>query len=151
MLINIDDRQHATILAALRLWQWVIEDADAEDNLKGLDRDRMEMINNIANDEGAVSILQPDEIDDLCEDLNCPDDKTLALEEPAQPEDELAARLRDYIKRGGFSCPFCGNEDIVGDSYEHEEGYVTQEISCSNCGKRWQDVLTLTDVVPLEG
>jgi len=51
----------------------------------------------------------------------------------------------DYLKNSG-QCPFCGSDDIVGDSYDYEGDTVTQEISCSSCHKTWNDIYKLVDV-----
>lgn len=60
-LYKIDDRAHATILAALRYWQ-----------LQGL-MSEAHAIHDIANNEGTLDPLSHDEIGVLCERFNCGD------------------------------------------------------------------------------
>ena len=52
----------------------------------------------------------------------------------------------DYIQSGGVCCPYCGSDQIEGDSYDHQEGCVTQEICCLSCDKSWTDVHSLTHI-----
>jgi hypothetical protein len=59
---TLDSRELATVLAALRYWQRLAlaqEERGPEDD--------------IASDGGTLSILQPSEIDALCERINCED------------------------------------------------------------------------------
>jgi hypothetical protein len=58
MLFSIDDREHATILAALRYWQ-----------RKGLESPAPE--DDIATNAGTLIGLSAEEIDELCEWINC--------------------------------------------------------------------------------
>jgi hypothetical protein len=58
MTVRFTDRELATLLAALRYWQQGLDDNDGEAPL----RDHFE-------DE--VTPLTPEEINDLCERLNC--------------------------------------------------------------------------------
>lgn len=53
---ELTERELATVLAALRLWQKGCADADLQ---------------SIASDEGAFPALDNAEVDDLCERLNC--------------------------------------------------------------------------------
>lgn len=45
----------------------------------------------------------------------------------------------EYVKKGGCRCPFCGSEDIVGQSVEIDAGGAIQECSCAECDKEWYD------------
>jgi transcription elongation factor Elf1 len=56
---------------------------------------------------------------------------------------------RKYLKHKGVRCPYCGSEDIVGESVEIDGGTATQEVDCSACQREWQDVYALVDVQPL--
>ena len=52
----------------------------------------------------------------------------------------------------GSNCPKCASEDIEGiGMMEMEGGQVYQEIECNECGLKWYDVYTLTDITPSEG
>lgn len=59
----------------------------------------------------------------------------------------LNALFRDYIRRGGVRCPFCGHEDIQGDSVNIEAGEAWQEVWCGRCERVWHDVYRLALVV----
>lgn len=49
-------------------------------------------------------------------------------------------------------CPFCGEDDELGDNLDYqdldpvEDGSIEQKVSCNNCGRAWMDVFTLSDV-----
>jgi hypothetical protein len=60
-LYKLDDRQHATILAALRFWQ----EREQTD-----ERNRSGAIADIATNGGTLEPLRLHEIDDLCESFN---------------------------------------------------------------------------------
>ncbi len=59
MWTRLDNRELATVLAALRVWQRC-----------GLTADTPTPEDSMASDDGTISILQPAEIDKLCEKLN---------------------------------------------------------------------------------
>ena len=65
-MLNLNERETATILAALRLWQKHVEGGRIYDEAN-LEAD-------IASDEGRLVALTPNEIDDLCERVNIEDD-----------------------------------------------------------------------------
>ena len=51
----------------------------------------------------------------------------------------------EYIGTGGGHCPFCGSENIEGSGHNELDGdNCWNEVECSNCGKRWNDIYTLT-------
>ena len=52
----------------------------------------------------------------------------------------------EYLKSGGSICPFCGGKDIEGGNTEADGTSVWIEILCENCGSRWHDIYTLTDI-----
>ena len=61
ILQGLTERELATILAALREWQGILAGTEPAE----------EEINAIASDHGRFAPLTPEEIDDLCERLNC--------------------------------------------------------------------------------
>lgn len=62
--------------------------------------------------------------------------------------DELSAAQKEvYIKKGGTECPYCGNNHLVGSSYDNESGVVTQNITCFACEKSWCDVYRLDNMI----
>lgn len=56
-----------------------------------------------------------------------------------------------YIKKKGVSCPFCAAESIHGGFVEIEAGKAFQDMHCAECGKEWQDVYQLVNVIPIKG
>ena len=54
-----------------------------------------------------------------------------------------------YIKAKGLRCPFCESESIEGGFIQVEAGEAFQDMSCSQCQGKWQDVYRLVDVTPL--
>lgn len=53
--------------------------------------------------------------------------------------------LQKYIEDGGVRCMCCGSEDLGGDSFDIEAGYVTQLIHCHDCLAEWRDIYKLVD------
>jgi hypothetical protein len=50
---------------------------------------------------------------------------------------------KEYIEKGGNSCPFCGSTAIDGNGVEIEKGKAFQPCSCNRCGKEWTDIYIL--------
>jgi hypothetical protein len=51
---------------------------------------------------------------------------------------------KEYVGKGGLICPYCGSDQITGDEINVDAGHATQEVSCEDCKKEWQDVYRLT-------
>ena len=60
-------------------------------------------------------------------------------------------KIKEYIKGGGESCPYCGSDGLRGGSWDSDNGYCNQSISCLSCKKDWDDVYTLTGIYEMEG
>jgi transcription elongation factor Elf1 len=58
--------------------------------------------------------------------------------------DQVAA----YVASGGTKCPFCGSENISGESVQTDAGYAWQSVTCDACDTSWDDIYTLTGVEP---
>jgi transcription elongation factor Elf1 len=57
----------------------------------------------------------------------------------------------EYIKKGGRICPFCESNYISSIGCVLVDNYnPTQEVICNECGGRWIDVYTLTDIKILQ-
>jgi hypothetical protein len=54
-----------------------------------------------------------------------------------------------YIRAKGLICLYCGSEAIEGGFIEIDAGEAFQNMSCSQCRGKWQDVYRLVDVVRL--
>jgi Zn-finger nucleic acid-binding protein len=54
-----------------------------------------------------------------------------------------------YIKVKGLMCPYCGAESVEGGFIEVQAGEAFQNMSCSQCRGKWQDIYHLADVVLL--
>ena len=52
-----------------------------------------------------------------------------------------------YIRGKGLFCPFCGSDDIGGGFVNIETGEASQEMSCTRCNGRWQDLYKLVDLI----
>jgi len=59
---------------------------------------------------------------------------------------------KEYAKRHGAVCPFCGTGDITptGSVRTHDDG-ATQNIKCNNtkCGRKWVDIYELKGYIEL--
>ncbi len=68
-----------------------------------------------------------------------------------QPSANLTAEQKaNYVNNRPGNCPFCGSNEIEGDSYNYEGESVAQRITCNSCERQWDDVYTLTDVEEVE-
>ena len=54
--------------------------------------------------------------------------------------------IEDYIKENCNRCPFCDSQDIDGQSWDYDEGRVSQEVICLECGGCWEDIYSLCDM-----
>lgn len=69
-------------------------------------------------------------------------DKLSVLEtmtEYARWEDLYAAYWRNGQRDAVHLCPFCGSDDISGDSWEQDGPTVSQVVDCLDCGETWVD------------
>ncbi len=69
----------------------------------------------------------------------------IVFEESSHEEGSLSDA--EYVEKGGCTCPFCGSDDIEGGSFNAGAGYATQEVSCNECDKSWEDQYTLTGYI----
>ena len=53
---------------------------------------------------------------------------------------------KEYVKKEGLICPFCGSTNVhENSSVDRSDGTTFyQDIICLNCEKEWQDIFTLT-------
>lgn len=89
MLLQVDEREFATILAALRYWQRDGLSADEHGDLATPGPE-----NDVATDGGTHEPLDLDEIDELCERLNC--------------EPSALTRLVEILRNTATSCHDAG-------------------------------------------
>lgn len=54
---------------------------------------------------------------------------------------------QEYVEKGGCTCPFCGSDDIEGGPFNADAGYATQEVSCNECDRSWEDQYKLTGYI----
>ena len=47
---------------------------------------------------------------------------------------------RQYAESGGVRCPYCGSDYLEAGLYDAGEGYFKQNVTCTGCGKRWDEV-----------
>lgn len=55
----------------------------------------------------------------------------------------------EYIEDSG-ECPRCGSDEIEGEEITIENGQAFQDVSCFQCGLRWQDQYLLNKFIILE-
>ncbi len=55
------------------------------------------------------------------------------------------AEEKAYLKNPG-SCPKCKSGNITGDSFEANDNKVWQTVICEDCGFKWMDEFTLTNI-----
>lgn len=60
-------------------------------------------------------------------------------------------QAQKYLNGLGVKCPYCGSEDIQGDSFEVDAGRLYQPVSCLSCGQRWHDGYSLDSVADDSG
>jgi len=53
---------------------------------------------------------------------------------------------KEYLKSGYGKCPKCKSSDIEGSSFDVDDKYVTQDLTCNECGFSYRDVYTLSNV-----
>lgn len=53
----------------------------------------------------------------------------------------------DYIEGGYGECPYCGSTDIVGHSVEISGNSAYQDVTCSDCNRKWCDSYVLVDIL----
>ena len=54
--------------------------------------------------------------------------------------------LKIYIKRNGANCLYCESHELTTGPCGQDDFGIAQEVSCGDCGKKWTDIYTLTDV-----
>jgi hypothetical protein len=69
----------------------------------------------------------------------------IVFEESSREEGAMSDM--EYVEKGGCTCPFCGSDDIEGGSFNADAGYATQETSCNECDRSWEDQYTLTGYI----
>jgi hypothetical protein len=153
----LSDRKTATTLAALRFWQRV--------GLTSAGREQ-----NVATDGGRFLPLSAQEIDALCERINCGDDGSVS---GMRGEREGAGQQRsdesDADEARKPTCPQCGSDNVVADAAArwNPDAPARWEVSCifdkghgcDDCGAEdiefvWTDVPmppTLTSLSPDDG
>ena len=58
-----------------------------------------------------------------------------------------AEAQEEYVKSGGFRCPYCGSTDIAGTGLSDSDAdWHSKEIECEDCGKMWDDIYTLSSI-----
>jgi transcription elongation factor Elf1 len=57
---------------------------------------------------------------------------------------------KDYLGRSYCHCPVCKSNDISGGRIEVDSDSAWQEVVCSSCGFRWNDIYKLIDIEEVE-
>ena len=53
------------------------------------------------------------------------------------------AERRQWVRAGWGYCPYCGSDQLDGGPYEGDANYVTTEVQCLDCRRRWREGYTL--------
>lgn len=63
----------------------------------------------------------------------------------------LTKNKKDYLKRKGKGCLYCGTtvSKKLGGLPLPGDDVVVQVVTCDECGKSWKDVYTITDIEDL--
>jgi transcription elongation factor Elf1 len=56
-------------------------------------------------------------------------------------------QARKYVREGWGHCPYCGSDEVEGDSLDAEGNHVYQVCTCCKCEAAWTDEYTLTGVM----
>jgi len=51
--------------------------------------------------------------------------------------------VKDYVRGKYNKCPFCDSQDIEGHSWDYNGDWVSQEVTCIECGGCWEDIYSL--------
>jgi formate dehydrogenase maturation protein FdhE len=109
----------------------------SEASFQGLDQKVIDLLNESANavtlhneDGGLVSVIK---------------DREGQYAPHTLTEEQKAAYLANPSK-----CPVCGDTDIEGDMFQVDSGSAWQQVSCTKCHSRWNDLYKLVDVELLD-
>ena len=53
---------------------------------------------------------------------------------------------KEYIEKGGNSCPHCSSGDITGGYIEADNHIAWRNVECEECGENWREEFTMTNV-----
>ena len=68
-------------------------------------------------------------------------------EQEQNPEPALTQeQANKYIADEATHCPFCGSDQVEGQSFDYEDGRIYHPIICTACGRSWQDGYTLDSI-----
>jgi hypothetical protein len=63
-----------------------------------------------------------------------------------EEEEGLTEQQRTDYLNSSSECPYCHSENISADRVEADGESAFGDVECEDCGKKWRDVYTLTDV-----
>lgn len=55
-------------------------------------------------------------------------------------------KKEEYLKNRGSKCPYCGSDQIEGESVDISSGSASQLVNCLECNSNWVDIYKLVDV-----
>lgn len=55
-------------------------------------------------------------------------------------------QIKEYLKDGGVGCPRCKSRDINAEQPDLDGPVGTQNVTCSECGLIWTDLLRLEGI-----
>jgi hypothetical protein len=59
----------------------------------------------------------------------------------------LSAQAKQEYLKNPIACPFCKSQEVMGDAIDVDGTGCSQPIHCVQCGRRWYDIYTLTDIL----
>lgn len=66
------------------------------------------------------------------------------------PLKNYTATPAEYARGLGTACPVCGDSDLDCGALESDEGIITQDVKCTQCGATWVDIYKLVRYVHLD-
>ena len=58
----------------------------------------------------------------------------------------LTTKSKEKYLKDTFKCPFCKSANIMGEHFEADYNQAWRTILCGRCGKRWNEIFTMTDI-----
>lgn len=104
---------------------------------------------NVAQVEKVIRFLVGDDLftDPLSERLYALAAAVEAASKKAEAETlDVPTWKRKYLESEGQRCPFCGEVNLEGSKQERDYDYISVNMHCTGCDRRWIDVYTLSDI-----
>lgn len=94
--------------------------------------------------------IEPKDLDGIEEALNDLLSDTTGWLHNGYDYEILPVTQRQYVKKEDNICPFCGSDNLDGESVDIDANGASQEVSCFDCGGVWQDNYRLTSFTVIQ-